>query len=114
MRARGSKPWPVCCRPARLDRHLHMGEAGGKTGAGTWEFRSGMQRKQTNSRMRGERRPRKHISVHAGRGRGQGWEGTKIMNEKESESKSEGACSEREGEWRGGGGGGGGGGDIIN
>ena len=43
----------VCCRPARLDRHLHMGEAGGKTGAGTWASRSEIQRKQMNSRMQG-------------------------------------------------------------
>ena len=35
MRARGSKPGrSVCCRPARLDRHLHTGETGGKTGRG--------------------------------------------------------------------------------
>ena len=40
-----------------------------------------------HSTMRGERRPRKHISVHAGRGQGQGWEGTKIMNEKKKEKR---------------------------
>ena len=67
-----------------------MGEAGGKTGAGTWASRSEIQRKQMHSTMRGERRPRKHISVHAGWGQGQGWEGTKIMNEKESGEEMEG------------------------
>jgi hypothetical protein len=71
MRARGSRPSrSICCRPARLDRHLHTGETGGKTGRGHGLNRSENQHKQTNSRVRGKRRSEKHISVQAGRGGG--------------------------------------------
>ena len=63
--------WPVGLLQARSPGPAPAyGRNRRQNGARAWVNRSENQRKQTNSRMQGEQRSEKHISVQAGRGGG--------------------------------------------